>query len=258
MKPACTPSSLGAFAWDLFQRWCLAGFPNKESWAFQQLGWLGDDACARRLAPLLRDWPQQGGHARAVTGLEVLATMGTDVALMHLHGISQKTKTKGLQAAAQEKIALIAEARGLTAEERVLWAHVTKAIAPLRTPAPADDDAATDEAGDEAPLARLARTKSPPQKSAVAPPRVSAPLPPPLAPLGRRMKQRVARGKQDIDGRLDLHGLTQSEAHPALLRFLLSPIRDLDLAHVLRSPIFSVSSEALVELATVARRTSCS
>ena len=44
--------------------------------------------------------------------------------------------------------------------------------------------------------------------------------PPPLVPLGRRMKQRVARGKDEIDGRLDLHGLTQSEAHAALLRFL--------------------------------------
>ena len=43
---------------------------------------------------------------------------------------------------------------------------------------------------------------------------------PPLVPLGRRMKQRVARGKDEIDGRLDLHGLTQSEAHAALLRFL--------------------------------------
>jgi DNA-nicking Smr family endonuclease len=44
--------------------------------------------------------------------------------------------------------------------------------------------------------------------------------PPPLAPLGRRLKQRVARGKQAIDARLDLHGLTQSEAHAVLLRFL--------------------------------------
>jgi len=36
------------------------------------------------------------------------------------------------------------------------------------------------------------------------------------------MKQRVARGKETIDGRLDLHGLTQSEAHATLLRFLRS------------------------------------
>ena len=34
------------------------------------------------------------------------------------------------------------------------------------------------------------------------------------------MRTRVARGKEAIDGRLDLHGLTQSEAHTVLLRFL--------------------------------------
>jgi DNA-nicking Smr family endonuclease len=36
------------------------------------------------------------------------------------------------------------------------------------------------------------------------------------------MKQRVARGKEPIDARLDLHGFTQHEAHAALLRFLRS------------------------------------
>ncbi len=45
---------------------------------------------------------------------------------------------------------------------------------------------------------------------------------PPLAPLGRRLKKRVGRGKETIDGRLDLHGLTQSQAHAALLHFLRS------------------------------------
>jgi DNA-nicking Smr family endonuclease len=44
--------------------------------------------------------------------------------------------------------------------------------------------------------------------------------PPEPAHLGRRAKQRVARGRDPIDGRLDLHGLTQAEAHDALLRFL--------------------------------------
>ncbi len=46
---------------------------------------------------------------------------------------------------------------------------------------------------------------------------------PPVAPpsaLGRRKRSRVARGREAIDGRLDLHGLTQSEAHATLLRFL--------------------------------------
>jgi DNA-nicking Smr family endonuclease len=43
---------------------------------------------------------------------------------------------------------------------------------------------------------------------------------PALAPLGRRLKQRVARGREPIDARLDLHGFTQTQAHAALLRFL--------------------------------------
>jgi DNA-nicking Smr family endonuclease len=43
---------------------------------------------------------------------------------------------------------------------------------------------------------------------------------PPLAPLGRKLKKRVARGAHAIDGRIDLHGLTQAQAHDALLHFL--------------------------------------
>lgn len=38
------------------------------------------------------------------------------------------------------------------------------------------------------------------------------------------MKARVARGRAAIDGRLDLHGLTQGEAHAALLRFLRAAV----------------------------------
>ena len=30
-------------------------------------------------------------------------------------------------------------------------------------------------------------------------------------PLGRKLKKRVARGSHSIDGRLDLHGMTQAE-----------------------------------------------
>ena len=51
---------------------------------------------------------------------------------------------------------------------------------------------------------------SPPPKPAV----------PPLASLGRKTKQRIARGSRAIDGRLDLHGMTQAEAHDALFGFI--------------------------------------
>lgn len=117
VKEACDPASLAAFAWDLFSAWLAAGAPSKEQWAFNALGHLGDDGCARRLAPLVREWPGEAAHARAVAGLDVLRAIGTDMALMHLHGISQKVKFKGLQNKAREKIAEIAEQRGLTPED---------------------------------------------------------------------------------------------------------------------------------------------
>ncbi|OJT19996.1 hypothetical protein BO221_32890 [Archangium sp. Cb G35] len=116
-KAACEPASLARFAWGLFEAWMVAGAPSKEAWAFQALGHLGDDECARKLAPLIRAWPGEAAHARAVTGLDVLATIGTDVTLIYLNGIAEKVKFKGLQEKAREKIAQIAEARGLTRDE---------------------------------------------------------------------------------------------------------------------------------------------
>ncbi|GAA3456455.1 DUF4132 domain-containing protein [Dactylosporangium matsuzakiense] len=113
----CTARSLAEFAWSLFQRWQVAGYPSKESWVLDALGFLGDDDTVRRLAPLIRAWPGESGHARAVAGLDVLAEIGTDVALMHLHGISEKVKFRGLKEKAQEKIAEVADALGLSPEQ---------------------------------------------------------------------------------------------------------------------------------------------
>jgi len=49
---------------------------------------------------------------------------------------------------------------------------------------------------------------------------------PPLAPLGRRELSKLSRGRSEIDARLDLHGMTQSRAHRALLGFLHNAHRD--------------------------------
>ncbi|GGU47939.1 hypothetical protein GCM10010211_10120 [Streptomyces albospinus] len=113
----CTAASLAAFAWALFEQWRLAGMPAKSSWALHALGWLGDDETVRRLTPVLRAWPGEGAHQRAVEGLNALATIGTDVALLHLHGIAQRVPFKALKARAQEKIAEVAEGLGLTGEQ---------------------------------------------------------------------------------------------------------------------------------------------
>ncbi|MFF7754934.1 DUF4132 domain-containing protein [Streptomyces sp. NPDC007971] len=113
----CTADSLAGFAWSLFEQWRLAGMPAKDSWALHALGLLGDDDTVRRLTPVVRAWPGEGGHHRAVEGLTVLATIGTDVALMHLHGIAQRVPFKALKLRAQEKIAEVAEGLGLTGEQ---------------------------------------------------------------------------------------------------------------------------------------------
>ncbi|EHT4281257.1 WGR and DUF4132 domain-containing protein [Escherichia coli] len=117
VKDACTTDSLAEFAWDLFTAWQTTGAPSKESWAFTALGVLGNDDTARKLTPLIRAWPGESQHKRATVGLDILAAIGSDIALMQLNGIAQKLKFKALQERAKEKIANIAESRELTVAE---------------------------------------------------------------------------------------------------------------------------------------------
>ena len=51
-------------------------------------------------------------------------------------------------------------------------------------------------------------------------PPVPRPNLPPLAPLERKLKQKLSRGRMTADAAIDLHGLRQGEAHAELLRFL--------------------------------------
>ncbi len=69
-----------------------------------------------------------------------------------------------------------------------------------------------------------------PEKKAAANPRplqttrsptVKLPAHPPLAPIGRRERAQISKGRKEIDARLDLHGMTQTRAHRALLNFLM-------------------------------------
>lgn len=105
--------------------------------------------------------------------------------------------------------------RSLSDEERALWDSVAKQVKPLRR------------------SPRLVRPHSPeveaPGVAPAAPPRPSSPVKvsapsrpqaPPLAPIGRRERARLSRGRKEIDARIDLHGMTQTRAHRALLGFL--------------------------------------
>ncbi|WP_329792948.1 DUF4132 domain-containing protein [Lentzea sp. DG1S-22] len=117
VREALDRHSLAAFAWAVFQAWEQAGAPSKESWALSALGWFGDDSTVRALSPLIRVWPGQSQHARAVAGLDVLADIGTEVALSHLNSIAEKVPFKGLKTKAQEKVAQIAAELGLSRDQ---------------------------------------------------------------------------------------------------------------------------------------------
>src|SRR6476469_4683374 len=108
--------------------------------------------------------------------------------------------------------------RALSEEERALWESVAKQIKPLRkrpragkTKAASEDVETPTAAKPESPLTSLPSAKVP---------RATRPKAPPLAPLGRRERLQLSRGRKEIDARLDLHGMTQTGAHRALSGFL--------------------------------------
>ncbi|MCA9060587.1 MAG: DUF4132 domain-containing protein [Planctomycetaceae bacterium] len=105
------------FCWQLFQKWMEEGCPSKEKWAMGAIGHLGDDGCSLKLTPMIRVWPGESQHARAVFGLECLRGIGSSTALMQLSGIAQKLKFKGLQNKAKQFVDEIAKEKGLTRDE---------------------------------------------------------------------------------------------------------------------------------------------
>ncbi|WP_349358790.1 Smr/MutS family protein [Stappia sp.] len=108
-------------------------------------------------------------------------------------------------------------------DERKLWAQVTADVTPL-----AEDRGPRSAESAPAPAAEPERSlgATPPPRATTAmralhpqkPP--APPQPPALAPLEPRTRRRIARGTRAIDARIDLHGLTQAEAHTRLRGFL--------------------------------------
>ncbi|MBW5484363.1 DUF4132 domain-containing protein [Streptomyces bambusae] len=117
LRELCEPESLAEFAWAVFEEWRFAGMPPADAWAVHALGLLGDDVTVGRLTPVIRAWPGEGAHQRAVDGLDALAAIGTDAALLALYGISQRVRFKALKARAAEKIDEVAAGLGLTGEQ---------------------------------------------------------------------------------------------------------------------------------------------
>jgi DNA-nicking Smr family endonuclease len=111
--------------------------------------------------------------------------------------------------------------RPLSEEEHALWESVAKQIKPLRkkpraAKAPATlqetETGAVKSIAPARPLSIAQTTRAAKQEQPSAAP--------PLAPLGRRERSQLSRGRKQIDARLDLHGMTQTRAHRALFGFL--------------------------------------
>jgi DNA-nicking Smr family endonuclease len=105
--------------------------------------------------------------------------------------------------------------RTLSAEERALWHDIARSIKPIRrkrkdalTPGETPDSVKAQ------PITKKLLVAPPP------PPKANISVPP--AKIDRRTKRKLARGKEAIEARLDLHGMTQAQAHNALTRFLLA------------------------------------
>ena len=127
---------------------------------------------------------------------------------------------------------MVRRRRGLTPEERELWSRIARTATPLHCDRPEPKPPAS-TAGKGAlpppkppvtplPDFRIGQSATPrgtQHQSAPSPARQLADAPIRMdAGLHRRMSQ----GKLRPEARLDLHGMTLADAHPALIRFILS------------------------------------
>ncbi len=101
--------------------------------------------------------------------------------------------------------------RLLTDEEIELWRAVAKSVAPRQG---ATLPAARKRA---APAAAPLKAEKP---AAASTAKVEAPQNLALAPLEKRLKRRLARGGAGPEDAIDLHGMSEAEAHRALRGFL--------------------------------------
>jgi DNA-nicking Smr family endonuclease len=107
-------------------------------------------------------------------------------------------------------------------KERELWRAAMRDVRPLRghkTAKPKTEDAPSAAPKPAEPKARAAKP------AVAAPPPPAKPEPPELAvgriaDVDKRLAERLRRGQLPIEGKLDLHGLSQQEAHDQLTGFI--------------------------------------
>jgi len=106
----------------------------------------------------------------------------------------------------------------LSAEERALWEHAARDLKPLkRKKSRVHGSEAEAPARRKKVAERVVAQRTPSHP----PPAPKPAAPPPLAALDRRKARKIGSGRIEVEARIDLHGMRQSEAHLALRRFLM-------------------------------------
>ncbi|MEM7470696.1 MAG: Smr/MutS family protein [Pseudomonadota bacterium] len=110
--------------------------------------------------------------------------------------------------------------RGLRPDEQDLWARVTETAEPIKTPQTlfVDRPKPTPAPPAKAPLAmkpfKIGEKAKPAQTAIQTTPAAVA--------MDRKTYTKMKRGKISPDAKIDLHGMTQDEAHPALVSTILN------------------------------------
>jgi hypothetical protein len=114
LKRHASAANAERFALALLHQWLRSGAVAADKWALFAVGLFGGDEAATALVPLVRRWPGESQHARAVIGLECLRRIGSDVALTQIAGLAQKLSFAALKKRANECLEEIARERDLT------------------------------------------------------------------------------------------------------------------------------------------------
>lgn len=116
LQESLTAESLARFGRALLTWWLDQDTPSKERWMFAVQGLIGNDETARMLATALRQWRAALIRVRAYDAMDMLAQIGSDAALMHLHSLGAQTRYGDISTRARKLIHEIAEARGLSTD----------------------------------------------------------------------------------------------------------------------------------------------
>lgn len=120
--------------------------------------------------------------------------------------------------------------RKLSEEDDALWRGTASTLEPLKRGKPRVHPAleaprSADTPKGSTPGTKLAAERasgSTPGRPAARRPDAPPAKPPPLSDYDKRKARKLGRGHEDVEARIDLHGMRQSEAHAALRRFLMS------------------------------------